>query len=246
MTAPIPSPIWQPAASRVIPIAAPANLRTRGLVPEIVTLSWAPKSSADHFDFSLDLSEVLSCTGDYVASVSASVPTATGSATDLAVLWTSVVNGLACVFLGGGPPGTTQTVRVVVVTQQGRTVTQDVALSISSYSVATVATPPPALEDGTPIPPNAIQLPGGGILSLGSSVVSISLSDLLLPDGSPLLNSSTQTVTYLSDLILPAGERLLDTTGQPLGVTATDTTTQLFGTLATADRQTQTDLLLFA
>ncbi|WP_456304270.1 phage fiber-tail adaptor protein [Acetobacter persici] len=134
-------------------------------MPEIVALSWAPKSSADRFDFSLDLSEILSCTGDYVASVSAGVPTATGSATDLAVLWTSIVNGLACVFLGGGPPGTTQTVRVTVGTQQGRTISQDVALAISTYSTATSAGTVPTLPDGTPVPPNAIRLPNGSILT---------------------------------------------------------------------------------
>lgn len=165
MTAPIPSPIWQPAASRIIPIAAPANLRTRGLVPEIVTLSWAPKSSADQFDFSLDLSEILSCTGDYVASVSASVPTATGSTDDLVALWTSIVNGLACVFLGSGPPGTTQTVRVTVGTQQGRVITQGVALAINLYSPATPPQPAPALTDGTPVPPNAMRLPDESILT---------------------------------------------------------------------------------
>lgn len=185
MTAPIPSPVWQPAASRVIPIVAPANLRTRGLVPEIVTLSWAPKSSADHFDFSLDLSEILSCTGDYVASVSASVPTATGSPTDLVPLWTSIVNGLACVFLGSGAPGTTQTVRVTVGTQQGRVITQDVALAISTYSVATPPIPPPTLADGTPVPPNAIRLPDGSILTIGSRT-SLAFDQLLLPDGTLL------------------------------------------------------------
>ncbi|WP_456304458.1 phage fiber-tail adaptor protein [Acetobacter senegalensis] len=165
MIAPIPSPIWQPAAARVIPISAPANLRTRGLVPEIVTLSWAPKSSADNFDFSLDLSEILSCTADYIASVTARVTTATGSGSDLVVLWVSIVNGLACVFLGSGLPGTTQTVRVVVGTQQGRVIAQEVLLSINSYSQATSPQPVPTLPDGTPVPPNAIRLPDGSILT---------------------------------------------------------------------------------
>lgn len=211
MTAPIPSPIWQPAASRVIPISAPANLRTRGLVPEIVTLSWAPKSSADHFDFSLDLSEVLSCTGDFVASVSASVPTATGSTDDLVALWTSIVNGLACVFLGSGPPGTTQTVRVTVGTQQGRVITQDVALAINLYSPATPPQPAPALTDGTPVPPNAMQLPGGGILTLGGSKTQVisaqrimtpdGVCHLITPDGRPLLDVIYQAYT---DILLIA------------------------------------------
>lgn len=165
MTAPIPSPTWQPAAARVIPIAAPANLRTRGLVPEIVTLSWAPKSSAEQFDFSLDLSGMLECTGDYAASVLASIPTATGMKTDLTVLWVSIVNGLACVFLGGGQPGTTQTVRVSITTQQGRVIVQDIQLAIDVFSEPATPQPVPTLPDGTPVPPNAIRLPDGSILT---------------------------------------------------------------------------------
>lgn len=159
MIAPIPSPTWQPAAARVIPMVAPANLRTRGLVPEIVTLSWAPKSSAEQFDFSLDLTGILECTGDYAASVLASIPTATGTATDLTVLWVSIVNGLACVFLGGGQPGTTQTVRVSVTTQQGRVIYQDILLAIDVFSEPAPAQPVPTLPDGTPVPPNAMRLP---------------------------------------------------------------------------------------
>lgn len=211
MTAPISSPIWQPAASRVIPIAAPANLRTRGLVPEIVTLSWAPKSSADRFDFSLDMSEILSCTGDYVASVSASVPTATGSATDLAVLWTSIVNGLACVFLGGGQPGTVQTLQVSLTTQQGRVWSAPVSLAITNTLSASGPLAIPTLPDGTPVPPNAMQLPRGGILTLGGSQTRVisaqrimttdGVHHLITPDGRPLLDVIYQAYT---DILLIA------------------------------------------
>ncbi|GLH29744.1 hypothetical protein WSS15_23940 [Acetobacter pasteurianus] len=245
MTAPIPSPIWQPAASRVIPIAAPANLRTRGLVPEIVTLSWAPKSSADHFDFSLDLSEILSCTGDYVASVSASVPTATGVAADLAVLWTSIVNGLACVFLGGGEPGTTQTVSVEITTQQGRIISQDVLIAIAS-GVASTPNPVPTLADGTPVPPNAMRLPDKSILSLGASVTDQTYFDLLLPDGTSLQNSMLTNTPYLSDLLLPDGAALQGADGNALGIDAVDTQTELIGPLGAIEMQTNTDILLIA
>lgn len=166
MTAPIPSPVWQPAASRVIPIAAPANLRTRGLVPEIVTLSWAPKSSADHFDFSLDLSEILSQTGDYLAAVErVEIPTASGLTTQLTVLWSSVVQGLACVMLAGGAPGVTEQIVVYVVTQHGRRLAPRIELAITNETDATVPTLPPIMSGGIPVQPNAIALPDGSILT---------------------------------------------------------------------------------
>lgn len=158
MTAPIPSPIWQPACARTIAIPEPTNLRARGLVASIIPLSWAPKSSAENFDFSLDASGILCCTNDYIAHVSASVPTAQGLPADLSVSWCSIVNGLACVFLGGGEPGTTQTVNVEITTQQGRVISQDVLIAIVS-GLASTANPVPELSDGTPIPPNAMQTP---------------------------------------------------------------------------------------
>lgn len=166
MTAPIPSPIWQPAASRVIPIVAPANLRARGLVPEIVTLSWAPKSSADHFDFSLDLSAILSQTGDYLAAIErVEIPTASGLATQLTVLWSSVVQGLTCIMLGGGSPGITEQIVVYAVTQQGRRLAPRINLAITSETEATEPTPAPTMAGGIPVPPNAIQLPDGTVLT---------------------------------------------------------------------------------
>ncbi|MCG4261396.1 hypothetical protein K6W36_12550 [Acetobacter senegalensis] len=166
MIAPIPSPIWQPAAARVIPISAPANLRTRGLVPEIVTLSWAPKSSADHFDFSLDMSEILDATGDHIAFIErVDIPTASGDPTQLTVLWSSIVNGLACIMLGGGTPGETEEVIVYVVTQQGRRLAPKVLLAVTSETAATVPNPAPTMSSGVPVPPNAIQLPSVSILT---------------------------------------------------------------------------------
>lgn len=166
MIAPIPSPTWQPAAARVIPISAPANLRTRGLVPEIVTLSWAPKSSADHFDFSLDLSAILDATGDHIAAIErVDIPTASGDPTQLAVLWSSIVNGLACIMLGGGTPGEIEEIVVYVVTQQGRRLAPKVLLAITSETAATEPTPAPTMGNGIPVPPNAIRLPSGFILT---------------------------------------------------------------------------------
>lgn len=190
MTPPIPSPIWQPACARTIVISEPTNLRARGLVASIIPLSWAPKSSAENFDFSLNASEILCCTNDYISHVSASVLTAQGLPTDLSVSWCSIVNGLACVFLGGGEPGTTQTVNVEITTRQGRLISQDVCIAISS-GIGRAPNPVPILSDGTPVPPNALRLPDNFILALDRSHTSqVSLDRLLSTDGTHLTSPS--------------------------------------------------------
>ncbi|RCL09353.1 hypothetical protein BJI49_02895 [Acetobacter pasteurianus] len=170
-------------------LPAPSLLRSAPTYPSSL-LVWPKKNSAENFDFSLDASEVLRGTNDYIAHVSASVTTAQGLSTDISVSWCSIVNGLACVFLGGGEPGTTQTVNLEITTQQGRVISQDVFIAIVS-GVASAAKPVPALSDGTPVPPNALRLPDKSILALDSSHTNqISLDRLLSTDGTHLTSSS--------------------------------------------------------
>ncbi len=245
MTAPIISPGWEPAAERMLSMPAPQRLRGMGPTPS-PQLTLRPKSSADNLDYGLSPQQWLAGTTDYVASVSATVLTGTGTATDLTVLMSFIVSGVPVLFLGGGEPGTVQTLQVTVRTQQGRIWSSPVSIAIYDTISATQPNIVPTLTDGTPIPPNAIRLPGGDILSIGAAVTSESQSVLLLHDGSPLLNSSTTTTAYLSDLILPSGDRLLDTTGDPLGIDAVDVTTEVFGPLALTSRTTRTDILLIA
>nr|WP_298794640.1 hypothetical protein [uncultured Acetobacter sp.] len=165
MTAPLPSPGWQPAPARTIPLALPPGLRLRGLVAEDVRLAWAPKASGDNLDFTLTPHTWLHGTGDYLASVTASVLTATGAQTDLTVLWATLLHGKACIFLGGGIPGTVQEVQVSLTTQQGRSLVQPVSVAILANTSASARQPVPHLADGTPVPPNAIALPDGSILT---------------------------------------------------------------------------------
>lgn len=170
MTAPLASPNWQAAPARTIPFTLPPGLRLRGLVAEELCLSWVPKASGDNLDFTLDPTGWLWGTGDYLASVKADVLTVTGAATDLAVLWTTVLHGMACIFLGGGIPDTVQQVQVAVTTQQGRSLVQTVSIAILADAPAALPQAVPRLTDGTPIPPNAITLPGGAILTDPSGV----------------------------------------------------------------------------
>lgn len=168
MIAPLPSTGWQPAPARTLPVAVPASLRLRGLLGQTVALAWAPKASADTLDFTLDATEWLRGTGDYLASVAANVPTAAGQETDMRVLWATLVNGMACLFLSGGAPGTVQTVLVSVTTQQGRSLSQPVSVAIHSTSPATPAATAPSLPDGTAVPPNALALSNTVILTTES------------------------------------------------------------------------------
>ncbi len=152
-------PGWQPASARVLPVMITPGLCLRGQLAEQVVQAWPARSSADALDYTLTPAAWLQGTGDTLASVTASVLTATGQNTDLAVLWVSIIQGMACVFLGSGPPDTVQTVQMVLHTVQGRSVTVNVQLYIGTESAATLPPRVPTLADGTPIPPNALLAP---------------------------------------------------------------------------------------
>ena len=162
------SPNWKPSPGRSIPVAIPVNIRTRALLADIPQLSWAPKTSADNLDYVVDPTDWLAEVGDILVSVEGKVLTATGIPTDLAVSWASVISGMAVVFLGGGPPGTIQTVNVTMTSSSGRIVTTSVQIAISTATDAAEPQTVPALSSGTPVPPNAMQLGGNRILVVAS------------------------------------------------------------------------------
>jgi len=170
VTAPLPSPNWQPSPVRTIAVPTATNLRARSLVPLSVSISWAPKSSADNLDFTLDATDWLAGTGDYLMAPSASVPSATGLQTDLAVLYATLINGMAVIHLGGGAPGTTQQVLVALTTQQGRRKSLLVTIAITDETDATAPGSVPTTVTGCQLPPNAIQLPNGSILTINSGI----------------------------------------------------------------------------
>ncbi|WP_456304221.1 phage fiber-tail adaptor protein [Acetobacter oeni] len=92
-----------------------------------------PKSSAALLDYSVDFTGWLTDTGDMIESggVSATVRTAAGFSYDLAVIWAEPFSGTqAVVMLASGPAGTFQIVNVQVITQQGRTCTQEIIVPI--------------------------------------------------------------------------------------------------------------------
>lgn len=164
MMSPILSPGWDPAAERLLSIPALGRLRGMGPTP-CPQLTLRPKYSPDNLDYILCPKQWLLGTTDYLTSISASVLTATGSTTDLKVSWCSIVSGQGVLFLGGGPPGTLQTIQVSLGTLYGRLWSAPIYLAISSTLAAASPKPVPTLPDGTPIPPNAIRLPDGSILT---------------------------------------------------------------------------------
>lgn len=163
MIPPILSPGWEPATERMLSIPAPHRIRGLGPTPS-PQLTLRPKSSKDNLDYGLCPKQWLEGTTDHATHVAATVLTATGDQTDLAVSWASLVSGLPVLFLGGGQPGTVQTLQVTITTQQGRVWSAPVSIAISSILEAASPLPVPTLPDGTTVPPNAIQLPDGTIL----------------------------------------------------------------------------------
>ncbi|ANA14162.1 phage fiber-tail adaptor protein [Acetobacter oryzifermentans] len=164
MTAPIPSPNWYPAPGRTLLL--PSMDQVRGAVTSPPTqLVWPKKTSADNLDYSLDPSDWLSGTSDYLANIeSVEITTSLGEADDLKCLWSSIVNGMACLMIGSGQPGTQQNINVRLLTQQGRRAAVSILLPVSNALSATAPQKTPTLSNGTPIPPNSIQLAGGSIL----------------------------------------------------------------------------------
>ncbi|WP_143216409.1 hypothetical protein [Acetobacter sp. DmW_043] len=130
---------------------------------------------------------------------SVSIANKTNDPSELTILWTSIVNGLACVFLGGGITDTIRSLTVTAATRNGLTLSTTVELTIfGSDNCTPCLCDYPTLPDGTDIPPNAMVLPCGSILTKDVSNVIIKqasrlyTSDLshysLYPNGKVILS----------------------------------------------------------
>ncbi|MBS1003156.1 phage fiber-tail adaptor protein [Acetobacter thailandicus] len=213
MTNPITSGRWSPSSARTIEAGAPVNLRARGLLAEITPLSLAPKNSGDVLDFSVDFSALFDSNTDALSKVcSVSIANKTNDPSELTILWTSIVNGLACVFLGGGITDTIRSLTVTAATRNGLTLSTTVELAIiGSDNCTPCLCDYQTLPDGTGIPPNAMVLPGGSILTKDVSNVIIKQASrlytsdlshyLLYPNGKVILAEAKEAHT---DVILIA------------------------------------------
>lgn len=164
MIPPIPSPGWSPAPGRTLLIPNPDQVRGAIIAPPSL-LVWNKKTSSDNLDFSLDPSEWLDGTDDYLSRIElVEVTTAAGEDVDMKCLWSSIVSGMACMMFGGGQSGSQQTIHVHLLTQQGRRHAVSVILPVIGLLPSAQPQVTPQLEDATPVPPNAIQLPDESIL----------------------------------------------------------------------------------
>jgi len=137
---------------------------SRGLVSATASPSWAAKSSADNVDYALSVERWLGEVGDRLISCVATVLTGTGDPADLRVSWATIISDRAVFFLGGGPAGTVQMVRIDLATSSGRRRSVSVRIPINGATSGQQAASVPTMTSGVPIPPNAIRLPDGNIL----------------------------------------------------------------------------------
>ncbi|WP_456303909.1 phage fiber-tail adaptor protein [Acetobacter cibinongensis] len=122
------------------------------------------KHSADSVDYTLEPASWLSGTGDHISQCLVSVRPDCDDG-NFTICWSTVVNGQASFFVGGGVPSAAYFVLCDIQTQQGRFKRISVTIPVVAYSPQSPARPVPTLPDGTPVPPNAIQLPDGSILT---------------------------------------------------------------------------------
>lgn len=129
-------------------------------------LAWPPKASADNLEYGLDCTAWLQEGGDTLGTISVQV-----TPDGMTVGWPTVMRDpvtsrvYAVVYLGGGNAGETYTITFGLRTIQGRTKTETVSLSVNGLSEHCDTVNVPRLSDGTPVPPNAIRLPDGSILT---------------------------------------------------------------------------------
>lgn len=159
------SPGWTAAPERTISLALPALSSLRGVRTAAGPTSLLTKSAADALDFAVDCSTLLRAGTDAIASAQITVPIV-DPATDLQVLWFTILSGQLVMLLAGGLPGAMISMVLQVTTSAGRVRNEKVWIQIDANTPATLQPAPPSIVApngiGTiPIPPNAIALPGG-------------------------------------------------------------------------------------
>ena len=124
----------------------------------MLPLAWPDKAPADCLDFSLDASDWLAGTRDTLAGLQVTYPTP-ASATDLRVLWCTILCGQAVLFLAGGQPCRRYAIQIVLISGAGRVRAVQVLIQVTGDG--------PAVPPGPTAPqwpPNAAILPGGVVI----------------------------------------------------------------------------------
>ena len=145
---------WTPSAARTAVVVEPPGLQLRGVTVAPLPLTWPVKAPVEQLDYSLDLTQWLADSDDQLLTASATVSPA-AAATDLGIVWCSIINGDVVVFLGGGTENTTYVVLVSIQSAEGRVAVFPVSLTVSNMTPS--ATPPAAIA----APPNAVASSAG-------------------------------------------------------------------------------------
>lgn len=127
-------------------------LRIRGIIPSSSGSSCQceadhfEKSSADVLDYAVEFADWPGDGGDSIVSVSVSFPDSTGNAYDLVALWAKLADDTTAVFmLASGERRKKYSVVVTVVTEQGRTKTATIYVTITRDTPDTLPPTEPAL-----------------------------------------------------------------------------------------------------
>lgn len=169
----IPFPDWKVSQERSVYLSADGTLpcACSDGISAYGAPAWPSKSSADNLDYAIDCTKWLEACSDRLVSAQASIDGGDGALSILSNGWNSIMRGpttgrtYAVIWLGGGTPSALYTIHIVLGTASGRQIEQFLYLPINGISSSKAPRPVPTLPDGTPVPPNAIRLPDGSILT---------------------------------------------------------------------------------
>lgn len=143
--------VWKPSTARTVVLDAfvPVPRGSAAVAPP--PLNWPAKDPGDVLDYQLDVAPALvGNDGDMIVSLDVAVaPAAPG---DLVVNSIKADGALVVLWLAGGQAGTVYTVTISIGTASGRTLQRTVLLPVLTLSVS-------------PVPPNAIQISTGVVLT---------------------------------------------------------------------------------
>lgn len=145
------SHVWKPSSARVVVIDSFIPVPRGAAVIAPPPLNWPTKDPADVLDYKVDITPAVAGNdGDFIATLDVtSSPAGPGDI----VIQSAVADGTTAVlWLAGGQVGAIYTVTLLITTSSGRTLQRSVLLPVLALS-------------SVPIPPNAIEISEGVILT---------------------------------------------------------------------------------